>query len=268
MRFRTTLWLLLLSLVGVGLVYLSERGETDMVTRGLEYQLLNVPPQEVVHFEIHAPDFDVVFERKGRRWTLAGMADIPLSSSKIDVLLAQLHRARNLQVIEEADIPEGGEADYGLELPPLRLVYAAEDGARVTVAVGGRTPVGSEVYVRKEGRKDVWVVESEWMQGFPTELAFFRSRRFLPGGDQPIVRLEIQGPGGLIQLHAEQGDWVMKQPASGLVDVEAFTGLMNLLTTMEIKEFVYDGAYNPAAYGLGEEAASVSVYTPHRRQTL
>ena len=122
MRFRTTLWLLLLSLVGVGLVYLSERGETDMVTRGLEYQLLNVPPQEVVHFEIHAPDFDVVFERKGRRWTLAGMADIPLSSSKIDVLLAQLHRARNLQVIEEADIPEGGEVDVLLQVLRCRTL--------------------------------------------------------------------------------------------------------------------------------------------------
>ena len=109
---------------------------------------------DVTTLTIERDNASLSFTKTDGTWTYDGDKDIPLSSSKMEVITAALQDVQAITTISSPD----ALADYGLDSPTLAVTAGAGDGTTSTILIGAASD--DNYYAMMEGGSEVYTISS------------------------------------------------------------------------------------------------------------
>lgn len=215
--------------------------------------------------------FRLELQRVGAQWNLVQPVATGADSAEVMRFLDLLERAPLVDRLPLNDIRRRDltMADFGLAPSAGRVVVRGPQ-FRTEVALGARTPSGSEVYATVDRAGDVvCVTDRRILDAFPASLENWRDRALLRRPFGKVTALEIRRPGVPFIKVVREGDlWQLVQPLSGRASTPAVEAAIAGLQAARIERFVLaEGGTNgldPASgvlrsrlvfYGLDTETA-------------
>lgn len=105
--------------------------------------------------EVRRGEARVALERSGETgWRVTEPAGAPIPRGLLEAF------AEQLATVGSGERIDGDPADpaFGLAEPTLRVAAVGEDGRRLALDIGGRTPTGTSAYARADGAGPILVV--------------------------------------------------------------------------------------------------------------
>ncbi len=274
MRGSGTGWLLVVTVALAGAVWLTRHAADEHTGRMRGERVFSADPEDVTELSLMSGDLTLRVVRKEREWFL----DTPIRARADDLAVDRVLEALDAVVIldnvtdEQRAHRELSLTEYGLDKARITFRLVSHRGAEL-LHVGADTPLGGQLFARREGRGDVLVVGRDLLDIVPASAAVLRDRGLLRGTAEKAIRLEIQSAArGFIQLSRQDGVWVLQQPVAAPADQAVVTQLLRGAYEARIADFVWDPAVGdrdegPAvaalaqheALGLSEDVATLRV---------
>lgn len=148
--------------------------------------------------------------------------------------------------------------DFGLTNSATKLKLAG-DGEPVELLFGKDTAVEGKVYAKRDDTNIVYVIGRELKELISKKSDDFRDRRLTHLDPLQVDRITINSSAGEIEAIKKDGHWSLTKPLKARGDDSKITDLVSQAATAHIAEFLSE-IENPAAYGLQEPKATVSLY--------
>jgi len=243
MRFSNTLKLLAL-VVLLGLVVwvldrhlASSEARLERSTRVLDLEFDDVCYVRMEHGDLQAE----CIKDAGNwhiQWPLRGRAD----KGRVERILAFMEALARSEVVTSAQRRRRRLTleDYGLDAPRARFVVRDRFN-RGELLVGHDAPLGKLLYVMLKGREEVIATSALLLDVLPKGVNELRDRTLVKGDAARTGRVAIHRPGGgFLQLTQTAGEWMLQQPVVGHVDDSRITEMLNVLYSLQVKQFVWD----------------------------
>jgi len=186
---------------------------------------------------------DAVHVEVGRiddRWRIVVPFDFPADDFAIDGVASALTSILSESAIEDPRPPEV----YGLgsiETEDYLVRFTAADGEGA-LAVGGETPVGSNVYAAVEGDDSIYIVASYRMGAFRKSFEDLREKRIARFDTSAVrrIRLSWADDGGATGVEIEPDDegWRLVEPIQGPADEMTVDELLSSLARLRADGFI------------------------------
>jgi len=264
-RMIVRLLMALLLLVGVHFLVDFWRGvpETSRVTAALLDPTVEVSAVNLVFAE--APAVTLVGDGD---WKLTAPVAAPADRKAVMRLLDALANAPVSDVFSEKELLKLGRtrADFLLEVPRVKVTVVTSGGCR-TIAFGGPTPAGDEVYAAVSGERSVFSVPAEVLSAIDVPLDTLRRKSLFQGDPLTVNAFTLRNEKGRHRVFQRDGEgWKSDgEPASD----EAVTALLKALADNEAVDFVWPrGTSNEvpavsatmlASYGLDPESSPMAM---------
>ena len=172
-----------------------------------------------------------------------------------------------LDARERSDIQRIGLSweDFGFTAKSPVLTF---DGAGLheTVRIGGRTPVGSSVYVSLDSSDSIFLVSTNVLSAVAGSVDDFRPREILSITADSVSRVDVRrGDGGVVRLARKDGVWNMTHPSDARAAKSQIASVFDAFESLRIVSFVWPrGGTNETAalsssllagFGLDSESA-------------
>jgi hypothetical protein len=123
---------------------------------GQNLQIFQFDDAKVTAVELHQGDKSVRVSKSGDAWTVADTGE-PANRSSFNSLVV---RMSTLRATRRVDSP-GSLADYGLDPFKDSMVAELDDGSRLELQTGGKTPVQTGTYAKRADQPDVYVIADQ-----------------------------------------------------------------------------------------------------------
>jgi len=286
MNFKTTVLLLVL-LVIVFAVWLffpkartpaTEEAAPPVKTDEQKYVFDPQPKDDqLVRVELERPGKPpMVFERidtEGEmkvpgEWRMTQPLTVPADGNKV---LALARTIANLQA--RAAAPAGTKsaltaADAGLEPPAATISLTDKDGGPFKLEIGKKAPMSSDMYVRVGGQQPIQLTMRDLKPQFDKEVKDFRVQTLLRFKPDEAVRVRIDHEGQTYEFsRGADSEWVIDAPLRAPADrTKIREKILTPLSTLQAADYVEGAPESPAAYGLEEPFATVTVTTEKTRK--
>ena len=282
MRFRFTLFLVILNVIAWGLIYLigqdPERFSGNRTT-GLS-GIISREAIEANRIELSGEGLEVprVFERTGSEWRIVEPIQWPANYFAINRMLNQLQFLEEEASFSVDELERTGQslADYGLEEPWIKLTLSnAEESTELSI--GNVTEIGNNFYLLGPDKKEVFVISRQVIDSLFVELSDLRNREIftIPVFEVKALSLQISDPelvgdGNLKIRIARAGNnsWMFEAPLTAEADATQVSNTINTLTAAKVVEFKEMETSDPILQGLENPVMQVTIHGNKRRQTL
>ena len=155
---------------------------------------------------------------------------------KVEGLLRALSEVEVVSVVTDH---AGGDLDaFGLDTPVGRLLVLTEsDRPACRIELGGRSPVGDEIYVRDESGA-VLLVEGSIVELLARAPGSFVEHRFVPVEAGGVRAVTVRGPASGFRLERRAATWWLTEPVEDLVDAKAGDRLIRAVTELRAIELL------------------------------
>jgi len=231
----------ILFLVAVALgafVYLYEiqgEGARDAAENETRRMFQGVEPEAVEFLAFRTQD-DRALEavRAGAGWLIQSPVVFPGDEVNLDAIASTL---ANLTTEAEIDAP-GAPQIYGLG-DDARWVRFRVGPQTHGLGIGAETPVGGNVYVKREGDGKIYTAAAFRVGSFDRDLASLRDRRVLDFDRTQVNRISASWSGGRVVLERREGAWSITDPvaAAGPADQRTVDGLLSDVAFLRAEGF-------------------------------
>lgn len=232
MNFKTTILLIvLLIIVGVG-VYFVQTQPARQVAQTTQKNLLNISEDEVQKVQIIPADGQpIAIQRKGADWEI-----IQPVHAKADTFTAGDLVREICSLQSHAQV--GSDVATGVDQPSYRVELTDKDGKITKLAVGEKSGVGDNLYVRVDDNKKTDVVSADLETYLTKSLNDYRDMNLVSTSSTQIDRLTLEHAGRKIALVRKGAQWEMVSPDHWSVDSSQMEDLLTALTSLRAVDFV------------------------------
>lgn len=228
--------------------------------------MTEIDTKKVTRIEI--PLKGVVLERKEETWTSPAEAlGVQLDQEETKSILWSLC---NMRYERAADENPKDLAPFGLSDPKARVVMTLEDGSKVELLGGDKTPTGTGYYGMKVGDPKVYILPSYPGERLYVSLTDFRNRELPSFNPEDVEHLTLIQGNTRISLEPKPSTGVQEASFTSHiltspyklprgVDSQAFNKLVTVLGKLQIKDFVSDKPASLVPYGLDKPEYEISV---------
>jgi len=262
MRYRTTLLLMLISLVAGAFIWIMERKALppDM-TRGPAKSVLNIEPERINYASFYRDGTFIECVNEYGQWFINKPVRDRADNAMIHRILAIVTMLPKEEIIT---LPERAARnltldDYGLTKPRAWIVLGV-GASRRKLSIGGDSPLRDAVYVRLDNGDEIIATSTNMLDSIPERVDAIRDRRLLRGSPSYATRLEIKRRDKpMLQLVLEGSEWVIHKPVIARADWVKVSSVLDSLFAVTIRQFVSDTMADPIAYGVGDDEAILKV---------
>lgn len=263
MRFRTTLVMLILVLLGVAYIYLIDNKlDSRGYGRDRLRRMFRFEPEKVIAFEIETSDETVECRLENNDWRIVRPFNARADNAVVNRFLSALRKLESKTVITrkertERDVTVG---DYGL-VPPRAVVRIQGEGFRRLLNIGRSSSDAGSVYVACDNAKeDIFSVEAELLDAIPMEALNLRSKQVFSTDPKAVNRVELKTSEGFISLNLRgDGTWMLQQPFVARADRIKVERLIEALCRLQVAIFLPDASSDAAIYGFDEVESTVAL---------
>ena len=268
MQIRNTLIMAVVLILVGGFVYFYEvRGRAEREeTERQEELLLHFDSDQVTGLELTTAAGTVRATRADGGGSIVAPVATTADGTAIDSLVDRLESGRRERLIVEA---AADLAPFGLLEPVARVTLELSSGESKTLAVGGDTPVGANVYVTAGDAGTVHSALAGLKDALDKSLFDLRDKSVLVFDEGAVRRVDLsRGPFRAV-LEASSGNdeelqWNATSPFDGRADGDTVDDILSALHTAEATAFVVDAEPSTeqlAQYGLSEPTATIAMRT-------
>jgi hypothetical protein len=263
MRFRTTVILFLLALVGVTAAVIVERRQPSRETaeRFEATPLLTareLPEKKVERITLERRgDEPITFERAAGRWMQVEPFAHPMDSFSIQQLIKQA-LAIELKAEDMPDLPPA--ASLGLDPPLARITYAWGDDS-LTLELGRRGLAG-RAYLRRAGDDRIYIVDQSLHQrAIEMDVKEWRDRSLFRFAGVESDEIELVAGETTIVLARDRRRWLMTTPVRTRLNEAVFDELLQVLGRAKSAGFILDEPEDLSRFGLQSPVATARITT-------
>jgi hypothetical protein len=176
-----------------------------------------------------------------------------------------------LEIVRTIDENPSDLKDYGLTKPRIEVdLKAAGDKDYKRLAVGDKSPTGSDLFAKRNEDKKVFLIPAFQETTFNKSTFDLRDKTVLKLDRDKVDGLEVNAGGKKLELAKDNAEWKITQPIQSRADFSAVEGLIGRLQTAAMKSIVADNA-SPAdlkKYGLDKPSATVDLKMGSARATF
>jgi uncharacterized protein DUF4340 len=192
-------------------------------------------------------------EKKGGEWQLTQ----PVSAKADEGAVSGI--ASNLSTLEMQRVVDDQASDfkqYGLDPPRIDIVFKTGAQER-KLAVGQKTPTGTDLYARVPGSPRVFLISSFLDTTLNKSTFDLRDKTILKFDREKVGHLEIATPDQTIVFVKEGADWRITAPIDARADFGTIEGIIGKLNTTQMKALPAPQGGDPKEYGLDKPAVTV-----------
>ena len=197
--------------------------------------------------------------RADGRWRLESPVEAEADETSVKRLLDAVIFAEFGHRLSESDMAALGRSlrDFGLAAARCTVTISG-GGIHDMFSIGRKTAAGDEVYVSREGRKDVFTVPLKTAEELMRPLVEFRRRRLFRFQPSEVIGFGLKAAGeSMTRLAKTDGQWRIVNPMDAPADRQAVESLIGELCSAEIEDYAEGDA---SARGLGDaEGFAVSL---------
>ncbi len=221
----------------------------------LEESLLRLEQKDISQVAIDRKDQDPIqLDKKGDAWMLEAPLQTAADKATVDSLLrglADAHRERTFSDIQEQDLEK-----YGLSDPSMRIRVKGDDQEE-TVLVGAKDFSGTSVYVKLDGKPEVFLTSTLLETSADKPLLDWRSKDALTFDQNQVSEIDIRRPGDELHLLRTDGQWHLTQPFEDRADEGKVSSLLSALQSARADQFVEEKPEELQKYGLAKPVVDV-----------
>ena len=280
MKFRTTIILLVIAIIGVAYIFLYEKKQyrTEEWKRRQQMVLPDYKPNQINKIEIKKEKDSIIIEKVDEEnWKMLKPLQLRADKAEVKDILSQFEFLGKIGTLKESEIENFDLKNYGLDKPQItidlwekggRTLADAEktvedDKSKYTVFIGDKISAGqNDIYISVEGEKDIFVVRGKLLEKVGKDVNDLRNKWAFEFDKDAIERVKIQGSSKeAIICSKEDQLWWMSQPIVDRADRERIKGLLNELKNLEIAktDFVSDDKDDIPKHGLDKPRLTVSI---------
>lgn len=255
MRLRNTIVMLLLALLGLGYIFLVEKGPRRSSDRNVLGDRFAFEPEAVRSIEISRTDEVIACSLEGDAWQIRRPFGAKADESVVNRMLAALHNLESTAAIEREERRARGltVADYGL-VPPRVVVRIEGKGFRRLLNIGSASADGKSVYLAIDNAKEnVYVANPDFLAALPKRASDLRSKQLFDYAPETVERIEIKTSEAFISIvRDDDTGWHLQQPVMARADRARVMRLIDALTDLRIATFLPDASPQAPIYGFDE----------------
>ncbi len=268
MRMRNTAIMAVVVVIMGALVYFLEfRGaEEREAAEAVAERLLSFESGDVSGMTIDTPEADISLSRVDDTWRITAPYDLAADGTAADSIVSALQSANHERIIDETPDDLGR---FGLAEPELSVTLNLTDGGTRSIAFGGGTPVGFNVFVRTGEDETVYTTGSSLKDTANKTLYDLRERSILSFTDADVRRVELARDGAdvTVERQPDLGDginrWMLSAPLEARADADTVSSLLQRLRTGNAVAFATDEPSEEqiAEFGLDDPEITVRLWT-------
>jgi hypothetical protein len=131
---------------------------TATTTANQQPQILQFDDSKVTALELHQADKSVRAEKQNGTWVVSGTNE-PANTSSFTSLLVRLSQLKATRVV---DNPGTDLSQFGLDSPRDSAIATLDDGTRIEMDFGNKTPVQTGIYAKKPDDPTVYVIADQF----------------------------------------------------------------------------------------------------------
>ena len=291
MKFKTTIILLIIALIGVAYIFLYEKKQYRK-EEWLQRQIMVLPDYkagQINKIEIKNEKDSIVLENiDEEHWRMLEPLQIRADKAEVTDMLSQFEFLRKIGTIKESEAENFNLKDYGLDQPKIIVnlwkkkggmtlketdVVATGTESKYTINIGDKLAAGQNtVYINVEGNnKDVFVVSAKILEKINKDINELKNKWVFEFDEDAVERIRIQSDSkeAIVCSKADQLWWV-SQPVSDRGDSERIKGILNELKNIKIDktEFVSDNKDDISRHGLDKPRLTVSIGYKDKSQSI
>jgi hypothetical protein len=234
-------------------------------------KVFTVEADKIQEVRITADKETSLLRKSNLTWQMVEPVQSNVDETEVTGLTNSLTGLEYGRIVEEnaADL-----ATYGLAEPRFTIAFKADGGAAGEIAIGEKTPTGTDVYAVKAGEKRVFLVPSYHETSFNKKPFDLRDKRVVIVKREDVNSLQLGGEATL-QVSRTNSEWQLNQPVKARADYSAIEGLVTRVTTANMTKMVEqapaNGTLAPAVlakYGLDKPAVTVTLGAGSGQATL
>lgn len=224
-------------------------------------KIFEIDAAEIAQIKLEYNENVYTFLHENDKWSYAEDMEFPLSESSI------LDFVSNVTSIESSRKIENPEelTEYGLDNPEIKITVQDKNGKQVLLEFGNDNEAVGSCYVKKDGEKPIYLVDSTIKQKFGIEIKDLAEKEEIPIlSSTTIQKVEIDKEGITTRLkkdEASETGWTYEaiQNGKNTISVAADSGkvsnIMGNYSGVTWQEFVSYDKNNLSIYGLDSPVA-------------
>lgn len=172
-----------------------------------------------------------------------------------------LNKLESNQIKDFVDETGDDLQQYGLSNPPYRIeLFLGPEQGQKRLIIG--SPVEGKVFAKDDSRKPIFEIDTTLVKLVRKREKDFREIDFVDFSRSQVNRVDLSYDTTRIICVKDTSDnwWMGEGPNRQPAQKNKISSLFSTLDFTQIKEFVKDGPYNKAAYGLDEPALKIALY--------
>lgn len=277
MKFKTTIILAIVAIIGAAYVFLYEKKQSTLEERyHFEKTVLyNLSADSIKKIKMIKADEPFMFEKVKvdylggkERWMMKEPIETRADESVINGFLSTVEFLENVTRFEKVDDKKVSKKDYGLDKPTFEITLwvkqsagsNVDDGAgnssgfkEVTFFIGDRVSTGEHIYLQLKGSEEVLVVADEVALNLDYTANGFRDKWLLGVDKDAVSKLEVHKSFGDAFVTSKFGEfWRMSEPVTDRCSNKKILEIFDSLKDLKIEEedFINDDSKSLVEYGL------------------
>jgi hypothetical protein len=243
MNFKTTIVLIVL-LIGAGawLYFSHEPAVTPQTSTDQGSKLLDIDAKDVNEIVITPSDGPgFTLQKTGADWQLTDPVKAPAETFEVDSLVRGFTEAITHGQVDSNGTNAGAT---GLSTPRYQ-VQLITPNKTVKLAVGDKSAVGDNLYVKLEGNSKADLIPADVATKLDGGVAAYRKKNLITASTDQIKQISITRPDGKLMLEKTGSTWQLVEPQKLPVDDSAASDLVFALTGLQADSFA-DAASTPS----------------------
>jgi hypothetical protein len=207
-------------------------------------------------------------KKESGNWQLVAPLAVKADESEVSGIANALSQLEIVRVIDENPTNLN---DYGLMTPRIEIDFKATgDKDFRKLAIGEKSPTGSDLFARRNDDKKVFLIPSYQETTLNRSTFELRDKTVLKFERDKVEGLEVRAGDKTLQVAKDNTEWKMTQPLQVRADYGTVEGLLGRLQSAAMKSIAIETA-SPAdlkKYGLDKPSATVDVKMGSARATL
>ena len=266
MRGLRSFLILLVVAAGLGAyVYFVESKKAPGDDAAKKEKVFSVEADKIDEVAVKAEAGDrTTLKKNGAEWQIVQPLAASPDPAEVSGLTSNLASVEMQRVIDEnpADLKE-----FGLDEPRVRVTFKA-GGKEQTLDIGQKTPAGTDLYAMVAGQKKVFLISSFLDSTFNRTTFDLRDKAVLKIDPAKVDALEVLKGADALALVKKDGEWQIERPLAARADFAAVDGLVDKITSAQMKSIAAPEVTELKAYGLDKPAATVRIGTGSSQATL
>ena len=191
-------------------------------------------------------------------WRMVAPIQVKADAKGIRSVLDALHLLKVAGFTKDGAI---NLAEYGLEVPRIRVTLQLEDGSQ-ELRVGSDIPNTARIYVKPDSLDTVYAVNREIFSTLHKSVFDLRDKRVIDFQRTATNRFEIQrqGEAKIVCAKDLKGNWQIEEPIALKADAEIVDDILFGIDSLKAVEFVAEQPTSLSRYGLDAPSFQVSFF--------